>query len=120
MSVNHHLSDFDTVLLVHVTGLRTHAGIRVWVWWVPVRFSFEVPVTNPYPRCEFGGFFKAEFQSQFLATTSTTTTSTVPHSTSTLLNMSNTHMMMKTTTAEPNKSTTTHQGLETTHLELGK
>jgi hypothetical protein len=36
------------LLVVHVTGLQTRAGMRVWVGQVRVRVQCEVPVRNPY------------------------------------------------------------------------
>ena len=43
--------------IVHVMGLRTHAGTWVWVWWVQVWVSREIPEPNPYPPDGFGGFY---------------------------------------------------------------
>ena len=42
--------------IVHVTGLQTRAGTRVWVRRVQVRVVFEVPAQNPHPCDGFGGF----------------------------------------------------------------
>jgi hypothetical protein len=42
--------------VVHDTGLKTHAGTRVWVWWVRVRVYFEAPTPNPYPWHGYGGY----------------------------------------------------------------
>jgi hypothetical protein len=42
--------------IVHVTGLQTHAGMRVWVRQVWVQVVFEVPAQNPHPCDGFGGF----------------------------------------------------------------
>ena len=36
--------------IVHVMGLHTHVGTRVWVAWVRVRVWHETPAENPHPR----------------------------------------------------------------------
>ena len=47
---------YGSVQIVHVTGLQTRTGIRVWVRWVRVRVEFKVPAQNPYPYGGFGGY----------------------------------------------------------------
>jgi hypothetical protein len=47
---------------VHVTGLQTHAGMRVWVRQVQVRVVLEIPIQNPHPLGGFGGFLRLSFK----------------------------------------------------------
>ena len=50
------LQSLTYLLLVHITGLQSCMGMRVWVRWVQVRVVFEIPVRNPHPYDGFGGF----------------------------------------------------------------